>query len=222
MIAESLQRAIIEGQLSPGELLRQENLANHFEVSRIPVREALKQLESEGWIELERNRGARVRPISPAEVREIYQIRAALEATALRAAAPLHTEASLEHVEAVLSASCASKDYVRYARFNWDFHRALFAPADRPRLMAIVEAQHAQGERYLRLKLDMPIHKRQSDKEHHQIFKALRAGTVDRAIDILQEHLLQTGEQLGNYLAQHLATRPLKREPRKLKRASAA
>jgi DNA-binding GntR family transcriptional regulator len=86
--------------------------------------------------------------------------------------------------------------------------------------MAIIEAQHAQGERYLRLKLDMPIHKRQSDEEHHQIFKALRAGKVDRAIHILQEHLLQTGELLGNYLAQHLATRSVKREPRKLNRAS--
>jgi DNA-binding GntR family transcriptional regulator len=97
MIAEALRRAIIEGLLSPGEILRQDNLAKHFSVSRIPVREALRQLESEGWIEAERNRGARVSSVSAAEVREIYEIRAVLEATALRAAAPLHTRATLEH-----------------------------------------------------------------------------------------------------------------------------
>jgi DNA-binding GntR family transcriptional regulator len=222
MIAEALRRAIIEGLLSPGESLRQENLAKHFAVSRIPVREALRQLESEGWVELERNRGARVTSVSADEVREIYVIRAALEATALRLAAPMHTPATLQYAAKVLRASCASEDHARFARFNWEFHLALYAPADRPRLIGMIDSLHAQGERYLRLKLDMPAHKRQSDDEHQQIFKALRAGNVDGAVQILEEHLLNTGELLANYLTQHLARRPAKRDAGGMNRANAA
>jgi DNA-binding GntR family transcriptional regulator len=222
LIAESLRRAIIEGLLSPGESLRQENLANHFAVSRIPVREALRQLESEGWIEFERNRGARVSKVSSAEVREIYEIRAVLEASALRAAASQHTSDSLEHAATVLHASIASKDHTQYARFNWEFHRALYAPADRPRLISLIDSLHAQGERYLRLKLDMPMHKRQSDDEHQLMFKALRAGKIDRAVDLLQQHLLQTGELLANFLMSPVASRPIKRYRGGLNRVSAA
>ena len=222
MIAEALRRAIVEGLLIPGELLRQENLAKHFAVSRIPVREALRQLESEGWIVLERNRGARVTTVSAAEVREIYEIRAALEATALILAAPRHTSATLENAARVLRAACASKDHARFARFNWEFHLALYAPADRPRLIYLIDSLHTQGERYLRLKLDMPEYKQQSDDEHHQIFQALQAGNVDGAVQILKEHLLKTGEMLADYLTQHLAKRPAKRAAAKVNPTNAA
>src|ERR1700734_13653 len=110
VIAESLRQAIIDGQLGPGESLRQENLAKHYAVSRIPVREALRQLGSEGWIVLEPNRGARVSPLSAQEVREIYEIRASLEVTALRLAGPHHTPQSLKLAAAALRASRTERD----------------------------------------------------------------------------------------------------------------
>jgi DNA-binding GntR family transcriptional regulator len=86
----------------------------------------------------------------------------------------------------------------------------------------MIDSLHSQGERYLLLKLEMPAHKQQSDEEHHQIFKALRAGNLDGAVEILQEHLLQTGELLANYLTQHLAKRPAKRGAGRVKRSDAA
>jgi DNA-binding GntR family transcriptional regulator len=134
----------------------------------------------------------------------------------------MHTPATWESAAKVLRASCASKDHARYARFNWEFHLALYAPADRPRLIGMIDSLHAQGERYLRLKLDMPAHKQQSDDEHQQIFDALRAGNVDSAVQILQEHLLKTGELLADYLAQHLAKQPTKRGAVRVNRANAA
>ena len=208
VIAESLRQAIIEGELDPGESLRQENLAKHYAVSRIPVREALRQLESEGWIVLQHNRGARVSPLSVEEVREIYEIRASLEATALRLAAPHHTPQSLRRASAVLRISRNERDHSLYAQHNREFHLALYAPAGRPRLLAMIDSLHSRGERYLRLKLDMPAHKHQSDDEHEEILKALRAGKIERAVQILQPHMLRTGEMLANYLTQHLARRP--------------
>jgi DNA-binding GntR family transcriptional regulator len=204
MIAGSLRQAIIDGQLGPGESLRQENLAKHYAVSRIPVREALRQLQSEGWIVLQRNRGARVSPLSVEEVREIYEIRASLEATALRLAAPNHTPQTLQRAAAVLRVSRNERDHSRYALHNREFHLSLYAPAGRPRLVAMIDALHRQGERYLRLKLDMPAYKHQSDDEHEEILKALRAGKIERAVQILQPHMLRTGELLASYLTPHL------------------
>ena len=207
VIAESLRQAIIEGQLGPGESLRQENLAQHFAVSRIPVREALRQLESEGWIVLERNRGARVSALSPEEAREIYEIRASLEATALRLAAPRHTPQTLAHAAAVLRVAQSERDRSLYVGHNREFHLALYAPCARPRLIAMIDSLHSQGERYLRLKLDAPKLKQESDDEHQQMLEALRDGEVDRAVAILEPHLLQTGEMMAAYLAREQAGR---------------
>lgn len=204
LIAESLRQAIIEGQLGPGESLRQENLAQHFSVSRIPVREALRQLESEGWIVLERNRGARVSALSADEVREIYEIRASLEVTALRLAAPRHTPQSLDRAAAILRAAHEA-DRSLHVQHNREFHLALYAPAGRPRLSALIDSLHSQGERYLRLKLDLPAYKQQSDDEHEQILAAVRSGEIETAVRILEPHLLQTGEMVARYLAEHLA-----------------
>jgi DNA-binding GntR family transcriptional regulator len=205
VIAESLRQAIIEGHLGPGESLRQENLAQHFCVSRIPVREALRQLESERWIIFHRNRGARVSSLSAHEVREIYEIRASLEVTALRLAAPHHTEQSLKKAGALLRASRSESDRSVYVQRNREFHLALYAPAGRTRLVAMIDSLHSQGERYLRLKLEVPPYKRRSDDEHLQILEALRGGEVERAVQILEPHLLQTGEMLASYVALHLS-----------------
>jgi DNA-binding GntR family transcriptional regulator len=218
VIAESLRQAIIDGQLGPGESLRQENLAKHYAVSRIPVREALRQLGSEGWIVLEPNRGARVSPLSAQEVREIYEIRASLEVTALRLAGPHHTPQSLKLAAAALRTSRSEPDQSKYVQHNREFHLALYAPAGRPRLTAMIDSLHSQGERYLRLKLDMPTYKHQSDDEHEEIFEALRDGKIERAVRILQPHMLRTGEMLASYLTKHLARRPAagsKRKPEK-------
>lgn len=207
VIAASLRQAIIDGQLGPGESLRQENLAQHYAVSRIPVREALRQLESEGWIVLQRNHSARVSALSVAEVREIYEIRASLEVTALRLAAPNHTPQSLKQAASVLRVSRGEHDHSQYAKHNREFHLALFAPAGRPRLVAMIDSLHSQGERYLRLKLDVPAYKHQSDEEHEEILKALRAGKIERAVQVLQPHMLRTGALLATCLTKHLAMR---------------
>src|SRR5262245_7509357 len=90
LVAGELRAAIIDGTLSPGQPLRQDAVARHFSTSAIPVREAFRQLETEGWIIVEPNKGATVSPLSPEEAREIYEIRAALESLALGLAIPHH------------------------------------------------------------------------------------------------------------------------------------
>ncbi|HTV95032.1 MAG TPA: GntR family transcriptional regulator [Steroidobacteraceae bacterium] len=200
LIADALRGAIIQGRLLPGEPLRQEQLAAHFKVSRIPLREALRGLESEGWIEFLPNRGARVSGLSAAEVMEIYEIRASLECTALRLAFARHTRSSWREVASALRAARREGQRSRYVQRNREFHLSLYRPAARPHLLALIESLHRRGERYLRLKLEMPVHKRASDEEHRQIYRACRHGDLDRASQVLAAHLLLTGSVLARQL----------------------
>ena len=200
LIADTLREAIIQGRLTPGEPLRQEQLAAHFSVSRIPLREALRSLESEGWIEFLPNRGARVSGLSAAEVIEIYEIRASLECTALKLAVPHHTAETWKEVASALRSSQRETQRSRYVQHNRDFHLALYRPAQRPYLLRLIESLHSRGERYLRLKLEMPLCKRTSDDEHEQIYRACRSGDLNRATGILAAHLLDTGTMLARYL----------------------
>lgn len=200
LIADALREAIIQGQLTAGEPLRQEQLASHFSVSRIPLREALRSLESEGWIEFLPNRGARVSGLSASEARETYEIRASLERTALELAFPLHNEQTWREVETALQAALKEKQRARYVHRNREFHLALYRPAERPQLLGLIDSLHKRGERYLRLKLEMPFHKRKSDDEHARIYKACRQGDLDTAVRILTAHLLETGALLADYL----------------------
>jgi DNA-binding GntR family transcriptional regulator len=200
LIAAALRAAIIHGRLAPDAPLRQEQLARHFSVSRIPLREALRQLESEGWIEFLPHRGARVSRLDAAEAREIFEIRAALECTALKLAAPRHTRASWQEVAQLLSDSRRESRRSRYVRRNRDFHLALYRPAQRPRLLALITSLHDRGERYLRLKLDIPAYKQQSDAEHVQLFDAASGGHIAQALRILEGHLVKTGEMLAGCL----------------------
>src|SRR5439155_10286214 len=105
VIASALRASIIKGTLGPGHPLRQDVIARDFSASAIPVREAFRELETEGWIIVELNKGATVSLLSADEAREIYEIRAALESLAIGLAIPEHTKASLDAVEASLQAA---------------------------------------------------------------------------------------------------------------------
>jgi DNA-binding GntR family transcriptional regulator len=203
MIAETLRTAIVDGTLAPGAPLRQEAIARHFSVSAIPVREALRQLEAEGWVKVEMNKGATVAPLSADEACEIYEIRAALESLAIGLAIPVHTPATLRHAEALCKAASAETDPALYVARNQAFHLSLYEPAARPRLLEMIGVLHIRGERYLRLKFGLPSYKRESDREHAALLKAVRRGDVATAQSLVTKHLLDTGELLHDVLGQH-------------------
>jgi DNA-binding GntR family transcriptional regulator len=203
MIVETLRTAIVDGTLAPGAPLRQDALARHFSVSAIPVREALRQLETEGWVKVEMNKGATVAPLSADGAREIYEMRAALESLAIGLAIPVHTPATLRHAQALCKAASAETDPALYVARNQAFHLSLYEPAARPRLLELIGVLHIRGERYLRLKFGLPSYKRESDREHAALLKAVRRGDVATAQSLVTKHLLDTGELLHRVLCQH-------------------
>ncbi|PLZ02118.1 GntR family transcriptional regulator [Burkholderia sp. WAC0059] len=200
MVADALRAAIVEGALAPGAPLRQDAIARHFSVSAIPVREALRQLASEGWAKIEVHKGASVASLSTGEVREIYEIRSALESLALGLAIPHHTDASLREARALCDAAKRERDPSRYVARNEAFHMSLYAPCRRPQLLDMLETLHRRGERYLRLKFGFPDYKRESDAEHAALLAAVKRRDVAAAQSLVAAHLLGTGELICSVL----------------------
>jgi DNA-binding GntR family transcriptional regulator len=205
MIADALRLAIVEGALQPGMPLRQDAVARRFSVSAIPVREALRQLESEGWVKAEPNKGATVSPLVADEAREIYEMRAALESLAIGLAIAHHTPATLAAAATCLATAAAEADQALYVAHNQAFHVSLYLPAGRPRLLELIETLHKRGERYLRLKLDVPSRKADSDREHAALLKAVERRDVVAAQAMVSAHLLNSGELLHRFITQKQA-----------------
>ena len=203
MVADALRAAIVDGTLAPGAPLRQDALARHFSVSAIPVREALRQLETEGWAKVEMNKGATVAPLSADEAREIYEIRATLESLAIACAIPAHSEATLREAQALCDAARSEPDPALYVARNEAFHMSLYAPSRRPQLIELITTLHRRGERYLRVKFGLPDHKSVSDREHAALMRAVRKGDTPTAQKLLSAHLLGTGELLYRLLSEH-------------------
>ena len=199
-ISDELRDAIVDGRFSPGEALRQETLARHFQVSHIPVREALRQLESEGWVRIARNKGATVTELDANEAREIYEMRAVLECHLLRLAIPAHDAPSLKFARAKLLAASRERDANQYMRRHTQQE---------------IEHLHRRSERYLRLKYLQPKLKHESDREHLALLDACEKRDVRAATTVMSRHLLETGELLARNLD---AWRARLRKPRRAPR----
>ncbi len=187
-IAEALARRIISGAIGPGERLRQDHVAAEFGASHVPVREAFRQLESQGLAISQPRRGVRVTSFDMAELREVAEMRAALEVLALRHAAPRLTRALLNQAESASHAGERAENVTQWEAANRAFHRMLLAPCDMPRLMAQIDDLHAASARFLFASWRSEWEAR-TDHDHRAILAALRRGHVERACEILSRHV---------------------------------
>ncbi|MBF2047593.1 MAG: GntR family transcriptional regulator [Leptolyngbya sp. IPPAS B-1204] len=216
LIAEALRQAIQHGLFQEGQSLRQDEIATQFGVSRIPVREALRQLEAEGLVTFHPNRGAMVSSLSPSEAQEICEIRMALETMALQLAIPHLSDADLDRAAQLLQETEQTTEPMRWAELNWQFHSALYQPANRPRLLSMIKTLHINVDRYIRLQMQELQYRDRSQAEHHQLLAACRQRDIPTAIQILQQHIGLAAEQLVEYLQGGSAkgrTEPLLKPP---------
>ena len=198
-IAKTLRRAIIAGELAPGAKLRQEELADRFAVSRIPVREALRLLESDGLVVFDPNKSARVAPISVADLREIYEMRIAAETLALRIAVPELTNAQIDRA-AALQAKLERAPVSQFGALNAAFHMTLYAPSMRPRLLSHIDVLSNAADRYLRMTITNLDYAEKSHREHHALLKACKARDETAAVACLTKHILDAGEALADLM----------------------
>lgn len=211
-VADKLRDQIIRGEIPEGAQLRQDAIATQYQVSRIPVREALRQLDAEGLIAIVPNRGAIVPALSPADIEELFSIRSLLEPEVLKLSIPHLTD------EDFLEADNVLRTYVRelrrqehvsaWGRLNWQFHSILYSRANQPRFMAIIRNVNNSGERYTRLQLYLTHGVTRANEEHHQILELCRQRNVTSACDLLREHICHAGDSLKEALEQRRSEAP--------------
>jgi DNA-binding GntR family transcriptional regulator len=182
-IARRVRDAILSGRLKPGSRIRQEALAHHLGVSRIPVREALRQLENEGLVTLIPHSGARVARLDIGEHLELYRIREALEPLAIAASAPNLTDEQLVRLSELLEdiEECAG-DPLRWLDYDRRFHLESYAAAGQPRMLKMIEGFWNTTQHYRRAFLEtLDAHHMQIvSYEHRLILDALdRRDPVD-------------------------------------------
>ncbi|MBP2302950.1 GntR family transcriptional regulator [Azospirillum picis] len=199
-VEAAMREAILAGTLPAGSPLRQEELAAAFGVSRMPVREALRQLEARALVEFHPHRGAVVAEISAEDSADIGAIRAALEPAALRLSLPRLTPEDFALAAELIAEMDAESDPGRMGELNRRFHMTLYARAGRPRLLALVEQHLAAADRYLRFQFAALGYHPRSQDEHHALLAACRAGDADAACEAVTRHVLQAGDLLAAFL----------------------
>jgi DNA-binding GntR family transcriptional regulator len=188
IITRHLRDAIVAGHFAEDEPIRQDDIARQFNVSKIPVREALKRLEAEGLVMFQRNRGAMVTRVSDAELAQMFEVRMLLEDKVLRLAIPNMTEETFARAERICQEFIGEDDVGRWAELNWELHACLYEPAQRPFLVGLIRSVNDKLERYLRMQMSLSAGKDRADHEHREILAACRAGDVDLAVKLLDEH----------------------------------
>jgi DNA-binding GntR family transcriptional regulator len=198
-LADSLRERILNGEFKEGDALIQDALALEYNVSRMPVREALRQLEAGGLVAMRIHKGAVVTSIPTAQIEELFELRALLECDLLARAVPKLTDEDLSasrEILALLEASYERHDVASWGRLNWEFHRSLYGAAGRPQTLAIIQGINVQTDRYIRLHLLLTHRLDQAEEDHREILRLCAARNVKGAVAYLRTHVLNTGRDL--------------------------
>ena len=191
-VTQLLRQSLDRGRWASGSPLRQEEIAAEFGVSRVPVREALFQLQAEGLVQMVPNKGMYVRTASEADLREWFRLRMLVECDMLAEAVPLHTAATLNRVETVQAALDKAQAVADWIAGDREFHEALYAPAQRPESMAMVRRLRHLVDRFYFARMKPTSRAQGWHEEHHALVRAVRRRDAKAAVKVLQAHLAQT------------------------------
>lgn len=209
-VAEVLREKILSGELPAGQYIRQEAIAQELGVSRLPVREALVLLESQGLVQTEKYKGTFVASLSMREIEEIYALRGLLETFLLRRAFPTLNEGIFAQAEEVIERSKKAKNLAEWAELNWQFHTTLYEPAHLDLTLKTLEQVLIRADRYLRLQRTLSAKLRAtSDEQHTHIVALLRARKCEEAIRAMGEHIEWNMEDMAKTIAQIKQSAPL-------------
>jgi len=199
MTVEALRERILRGDYPEGEPLRQDALADDLGVSRIPVREALRQLEAEGLVTFNPHRGAVVSSLSLDEIAELFELRAEIECDLLSRAVLKMTQDGLDRANEVLDefeSALRDGEAGRWGPLNWRFHAALYAPANRNFTMGILQKLHHHSDRYFRMQMFLAHGGEKANEEHRAIAAAVATKDAAAATQLMRAHILGAGESL--------------------------
>ncbi|MEK7751719.1 MAG: GntR family transcriptional regulator [Acidobacteriota bacterium] len=199
-IARALREAIFEGVFAPNERLHQDEIAQRFGVSRVPVREALAKLVTEGLAVQRLNKGIRVAPLSRTDFRDIMEMRLLLEPHALRLSAPHLRDKDYAEAEGLLAQVRPSALGAEAAVLHWMFHNRLYSRSGRPRLLGQISSLQIAINRYV-----LPVWRTVGlsadwDDSHSEIVDALRAGGVEAAAEMTRQQIQNAMDRMLDQL----------------------
>jgi len=200
-VTESIRNLILSGDLPPGSRISQESLAERFGTSRIPVRDALNRLESDGLVLLKPNSGAWVAKLDLSECIEIYKIRERIEPLALSEAVAKMSDEDVDQLAELVTKMAATKDTETFLKLDREFHLASYRASQMEQLSSMVERFWNTTQHYRRAFTKLIgkdgawiIH-----AEHNLMIDALRRRDADSAAQMLHEHIRRTRVELEHH-----------------------
>jgi DNA-binding GntR family transcriptional regulator len=192
MIADQLRQSILDGTHPAGAQLRQDALGEAYGVSRIPVREALFQLEAEGLVKIVPQKGAIVSELSLDEINDVFDLRIILEPRMLAESAPRFAAddfATLDSIQGRFEKAIAAGNISEWGQLNAEFHMAMYVHARQPRTQMIVTALLQTSDRYTRVQLSTTAAMGTAEREHAELIALCRAREIHEACRFLEQHI---------------------------------
>ncbi len=205
-----IKKRILDNTLPPGHQALEQEIAAELDMSRTPVREALIRLEKEGLVELVPRRGMRVVPLSPADMKEIYEVLTCLEAMAAellarRGVGPEELE-PMERAVSKMDQSLETDDLEAWAVADEEFHRTLLELCGNQRLAEMAFAVWDQVHRARFVSLRLRLKPWQSNSDHRAVLEAVRRGDWREARELHSRHRRRAGEEITGILEQYRLT----------------
>jgi DNA-binding GntR family transcriptional regulator len=203
-IAASLRQAILDGEIRPGEFIRQEEVARRLGASRLPVREALRILEAEGLTEHHANKGARVPLLDMHEVDVIYQLRERVEPLILADSLPGLSAADLERADALLLRIEAGVDITEFLRLDREFHFLTYSACQIESMTTMVMRLWNSTQHHRRIFMEQSGQARRwvVNSEHRLLLDAIQRVDSVRAEQMLAAHIRRTRTDLALFAEQ--------------------
>ncbi|MCL1123665.1 GntR family transcriptional regulator [Shewanella surugensis] len=200
VVVEVLREKILSGHIRAGEPLRQSALADELNVSRIPIREALVQLEAEGLVKFEAHKGATATELSVEQVTELFELRALIETELLAKAIVNMQDEDIDKAERILAqlefAFKQEQSVSRWSELNRQFHTSLYQAANRPYALDMVQGLKTNCDRYIRLQFLLAGGIAQAEKEHRELLNYCKQKNVEAAVNLLRQHILLAAESI--------------------------
>lgn len=199
-VVDELRERIVSGVLPAGARIDQQALAEELGVSRMPVREALRRLSAEGFVELISHRGAVVTQLSFEEIIEVYEMRAVLHGLASRLAVPHYTDDDIEAIRLLLEKLDVTEDIAEWIELNRAFHQRIESPSKARRLLQLIERLALQCAPYVQISLHYLHAEKSAEKQHHAIYDACVARDSEALEQLVRAHLLSWGRDVARYV----------------------
>lgn len=202
-ITSRIREKILNGVYAPGTQLRQDSIAAEFGVSKIPVREALVQLKADGLVDIFAHRGFQVRPVSAAEVSEVFRLRLAIEPAAVAEGsrrAQAQDQADCKQALAAIDQMLAANELKYSGDLNSAFHLALIVPRLQPVTTDVLYRLHTISQRYIRMHLLPEGRIRRAIQEHDALYEAWVKRKARDALQLTRQHIEETRGELEEAL----------------------